>query len=158
MLGRINKLTIFGALWLLVMSILIYSQINPIKELALGVAAQTTDGFVTNTFSDVYDDEDCRGCELFNADYEYRTPDGRKFTGTFNGNFTNLFSAETPKPIPIKVEYLSAFPSVSRIKGSGSNGARSLTVTVAVQVVGSVVLLIPGLGMLWAGCRRHSHE
>lgn len=96
---------------------------NPLNELALIRRGQIAPGHIVDTWEDVGEDDEGGDHWLHGATYTYRLPDGREFTqetlagsGRLKEEFRNL-----EEPYPVEVEYLPDNPSVSRIKGDGSD-------------------------------------
>jgi hypothetical protein len=130
---------------------------NPLQELALIQRAQIAPGFIVETWEVVGDDDMGRAHWLHGAKYTYRLPDGREFTqttkespGRLKKEFLNL-----KKPYSIEVQYLPENPTVSRIKGEGSDNILDWAWRKAgLGTLILVILLSPGFVLLRDGVRN----
>ena len=128
---------------------------NPLNEFALIQRARLAHGFIIDTWEDV---EDGEGEDYWHhrAMYKYRLPDGREFTqstkdspGRLKDEFRNL-----QQPHPIEVEYLPEDPSISRIKGCGSDSISDwLWRKVGLGTLLLAWFLSPGIVLLRNGVR-----
>jgi uncharacterized protein DUF3592 len=90
---------------------------NPLYDLALIRHGVTAKGEIVEASEDVEDDDRGRAVWTHNARYRFTLPSGRTITRD-TGSLPGRLSESLPRNI--EVEYLSHDPSVSRIKGSGS--------------------------------------
>ena len=129
---------------------------NPLDELALIQRARIAPGAIVDTWEDV--DEDDEGQDLWShgATYTYRLPDGRELTqstqnkpGRLRDEFVDL-----QQPYPVEVEYLPEDPTISRIKGDGSDSLSEwLWRDVGLGGLLLAAFLLPGIGLLRNGVR-----
>jgi len=154
------KTAIIGALWIGGAGLFVfYLAGNPLNELALIQHADTTIGFIVDTYEDVEENANGRPVWFHGGTYTYYLPDGRKFTqqtkessGRLSPEFRNL-----EYPYPIEVEYLPNKPNISRIKGSGYKSITGWLVRIAGGCFLLVMLSFPGVGLLWCGVRDFKH-
>ena len=150
----LNKGICYGALWILgVLFIAYYNGVNPAKELILILDAETVSGAVLSASHETREDDEGYESESFEAEYTYQT-NGQTFTATSVRDFSEIFSEDDEKPIPIQVEYWPSRPSVSRIKGTGSQTLPWWLFSVTFQLVILAALSLPGFAMLWTGYRE----
>jgi len=145
------KTLIFGVLWIIGAGwYWYYLAGNPIDELALIRRAQVAQGFIIDSWEDVVDGDDGRP-HWFALTYTYCLPNGRKFTKStksYSGRLKEELQ-ELQKPYPIEVEYLTNNPTVSRIKGEGSDSFSDwLWRKVGLGILFLGLLVSPGVVML----------
>jgi hypothetical protein len=157
-LGDSMKRLIWGVLWILAACWFSYYLIgNPLDELALIRRAQTAVGFIVDTWEDVEDGDDGRAHWFHGATYTYRLPAGREYTQRtkdVSGRLKEKFR-DLQQPYPIEVEYLPDNPTVSRIKGDGSESIMDWLWRKA--GLGSLLLALfvsPGIILLRNGIRE----
>lgn len=151
---KLNKNICYGVLWLLGALFVAYMNgFNPAKDLALAVNSRTVSGTVTEAFDDVHEDSNGNEHEDFEATYVYELPSGRKYKQTSTSDFTDIFSADEQMPRAVEIEYVPEYPSVSRIKGTGSQSFNAWLRTFAFQLVLLTILWLPGIAMIWVGYR-----
>lgn len=130
---------------------------NPLDDLALLRKGQAVPGFIVDTWEEAGDDDRGRAVWLHGAVYTYRLPDGREFkqrtkdkSGRLDEKFRNLKA-----PYAIEVEYLPENPSVSQIKGEGSDSILEwLWRKLGLGLLLLAMFLSPGVFMLVNGVRR----
>lgn len=129
---------------------------NPIHDLRLMLYGRTTPGHIIDAWEDVNDGSKGEAYWSHGAAYTYRLPDGRELkgrTGSRPGRLgTELTSLD--KPISVEVEYDPDDPSLSRIKGSGSQSITEwLLRKVGLGAFLLFLLLLPGGTLIRTGLR-----
>jgi len=150
------QMVVSGILAIVVMFLFWYSLVgNPLDELALIRHAEVVEGFIVETGEEVGETDYGSTIWTHYARYTYRLPDGREFyqttrgTGRLSEEFYNL-----QEPYPVEIEYHPDDPSVSRIKGDGSDTLFEwLWRKVGLGLLLLVIFLSPGVRMLWSGVR-----
>lgn len=124
---------------------------NPFHELVLIIYGEMAPGSIVDTWEEVGDGDDGGTRFLHGATYTFRLPGGREVTGSTGTDLGRLRSdlRDLDQPVGVEVEYYPRDPSISRIKGDGSQSL--LEWILRKVVVGAFLLLIllsPGVTMI----------
>ena len=149
---------LWGVAWVAGVCLLSYALLgNPLDELALIQRARTVPGWMIDTW-EYCDGESDAGEALWyhGATYTYRLPDGREFTQTTGvrpGRLKDEFF-DLQQPYPVEVEYLPEDPTVSRIRGDGSDSVSDfIWRKVGLGGLLLAMFLLPGIVLLRNGVR-----
>lgn len=142
---------IVGAVWFW-----LYLVGNPIHDLRLMLYAKTAPGQIIDTWEEPGDGDQGQTFWDSGCVYTFRLPDGREMRdvhtgqGRLRSEFRNL-----AHPVAVEVEYDPVDPSISRIKGDGS---QSLVDWLLRKVgLGGLLLILfvsPGVKLIRDGVRR----
>lgn len=151
------KQLVFGLLWIVGACWICYAWFgNPLEELALIRHAQVVPGLLIDSWEDYEDGPEGGTHWFYGYTYSFRLPDGREFTsgGDASGELKDEFR-DLQEPYPIEVEYLPDDPTVSRIRG---NGTQSLIEWLWRDVgLGGLLLILfasPGIVLIRKGLPR----
>ena len=125
MTGQANpavKTALWGVVLMLAGSWFWHSLVgNPLDDLALIRRGEVASALIVDTSEDAQSGDEGGTYWFHDATYSFSLPDGRKLThrtsgsGRLRAEFRDIV-----RPVPIEIEYLPDDPSVSRIKGSGT--------------------------------------
>ena|SRR5256885_7075495 len=142
----------FGLAWVIVACWLLQPSIErSINSLSLIRHGQTTSGFIANAWVHFDEDDEERG-----AEYTFRLPDGREFTGKGDisdemlGDIDDLDSL-SENPYPAEIEYVPDEPTANRLKGTGEATISEWLGRSSLGLLFLCFAFAPGLAAVWHG-------
>ena len=129
---------------------------NPFSEIRLILWGQEVPGFIVDTWEDVGDTDDGGTVWTHGYVYTYSIPSGREFRQSIDNRSGRLKAAffDLEEPYPVKLEYLPGDPTISRLKGNGSQSVMEwLWRDIGLGGFLLVLFLSPGVAMLKIGVR-----
>lgn len=125
---------------------------SPIADLRLMLHATTALGHIIDTNEDAEQGDDGRANWYHEITYTFGLPDGREVSASISrsGRLSAELGAVRP-PIPTEVEYLADDPSISRLKGDGSQNINQWLLRTGLGGLLLALLVSPGIKLIRNG-------
>jgi len=128
---------------------------NPLRDLALVRRGHTVQGKIIDTSEDIDSGDYGQDASSHNETYVYETSTGQRFIQTSPSSSGRL-REDIHLPVSVEVEYLPENPSISRIKGTGSETIPEWIGRTLLSLSLFALFASPGVLLVTQGIKRTS--